>query len=381
MNTALVIVAAGSGQRLGSSLPKAFVSLGAKSLLQHTLEMVAGWDVSPAVVAVVPAGWEEPARAIGAVLGDDFQVTVGGDTRTESVRRGVSAVPADTDVVLIHDAARPLMPLDVFDRVVNALKAGAQGVIPTIPVVDTLVTQSRTTGETKGGIDREQLAGVQTPQGFSASALRAAYSSVEGDFTDDAEVMRQAGHTVDSVAGDPRGFKITYPEDLVRAEALLGHSVAPRVGSAMDVHAFDANSPLVLAGLAWPGEKGLSGHSDGDVVVHAIVDAILQAAGEGDLGHHFGSDRPEFAGAASTVFLEQALTIVAQAGYRVSSVAVQVIGNHPKLGPRRKEAQVHLSELVGSPVALGATTTDGLGFTGRGEGIAASATAVLVPRD
>ncbi len=380
MNTALVIVAAGSGQRLGSSLPKAFVSLGAQALLRHTLDRVSGWTVAPTVILVVPAGWEEPARALGGDVPQGVTVVRGGDTRTQSVRRGVDAIPEGIDVVLIHDAARPLMPLAVFDRVLASLSDGAEAVIPTIPVVDTLVAQSTTTGETTGGIDREQLAGVQTPQGFQTQALKAAYESVDGDFTDDAEVMRQAGHIVSSVPGDPQGFKITYPDDLARAEALVGDRRAPRVGSAMDVHAFDENSPLVLAGLEWPGEKGLSGHSDGDVVVHAIVDALLQAAGEGDLGHHFGSDRPEFAGASSQVFLEEALRLIANAGYRVSSVAVQVIGNHPKIGPRRHQAETHLSTLVGSPVTLGATTTDGLGFTGRGEGIAASATAVLVPR-
>ena len=379
MNTALVIVAAGSGQRLGSALPKAFVSLAGESLLQHALAQASGWEAAPTVVAVVPAGWEEPARAMGTGLGHSLRVVTGGDTRTESVRRGVDALADDTDFVLIHDAARPLMPLAVFDRVLAALKAGSAAVIPTTPVVDTLVTQVRGTGKTEGGIDRDLLAGVQTPQGFPAEALQAAYRSVDGEFTDDAEIMRQAGHNVDSVPGDPQGFKITFPEDLARAEAALGHSPVPRVGSALDVHAFDEASPLTLAGLEWPGEKGLSGHSDGDAVVHAIVDAILQAAGQGDLGHHFGTDRPEFAGASSQVFLKEALKIATQAGFRVSSVAVQIIGNRPKIGPRREEAQKHLSALVGSPVTLGATTTDGLGFTGRGEGIAASATAVLVP--
>ena len=379
MNTALVIVAAGSGQRLGLALPKAFVTLAGESLLQHALAQASGWEVAPTVVAVVPAGWEEPARAMGTGLGPSFRVVTGGATRTESVRRGVDALADDTDFVLIHDAARPLMPLAVFDRVLAALKAGSAAVIPTTPVVDTLVTQARGTGKTEGGIDRDLLAGVQTPQGFPAEALQAAYRSVDGEFTDDAEIMRQAGHNVDSVPGDPQGFKITFPEDLARAEAVLGHSPVPRVGSALDVHAFDEASPLTLAGLEWPGEKGLSGHSDGDAVVHAIVDAILQAAGQGDLGHHFGTDRPEFAGASSQVFLKEALKIATQAGFRVSSVAVQIIGNRPKIGPRREEAQKHLSALVGSPVTLGATTTDGLGFTGRGEGIAASATAVLVP--
>jgi 2-C-methyl-D-erythritol 4-phosphate cytidylyltransferase / 2-C-methyl-D-erythritol 2,4-cyclodiphosphate synthase len=179
------------------------------------------------------------------------------------------------------------------------------------------------------------------------------------------------------VAGDVRGFKITYPEDLTRAASVLGASVTPLVGVAMDVHQFDENTPLRLAGLTWEGEKGLSGHSDGDVVLHAIVDAALQAARLGDLGEHFGVDRPEFAGADSSVFLSHALSLLHAQGLRVSSVGVQVIGNAPKIGPRRLEAQETLTALVGAPVALSATTTDGLGLTGRGEGVAAIATVVL----
>ena len=301
----------------------------------------------------------------------------GGATRTASVRAGLAALGEDTDVVLIHDAARVLMPLDVFDRVVEAVEAGAPGAIPHVLVVDTLVRISPETLITEGGPNRDELGGVQTPQGFVASKLIAAYEAVAGDFSDDAAVMREAGHDVVGVAGDVRGFKITYPEDLTRASSILGASVTPLVGVAMDVHQFDENTPLRLAGLTWEGEKGLSGHSDGDVVLHAIVDAALQAARLGDLGEHFGVDRPEFAGADSSVFLSHALSLLHAQGLRVSSVGVQVIGNAPKIGPRRLEAQETLTALVGAPVALSATTTDGLGLTGRGEGVAAIATVVL----
>jgi len=362
---------------LGSSFPKAFVGLAGKPLLQHALEQAASWAIPHSVVVVVPEGWIEPARVLTSGLAQDTTVVVGGDTRTASVRNGLRVLPPGTTRVLIHDAARPLVSSDVFDRVLGSLELGSVAVIPVLPVVDTLVTRDSATGVTGGGVNREELAGVQTPQGFDSSLLLAAYESVTGDFTDDAEVMRSAGHRVDSVAGDSAGFKITYPQDLERAEGLLGRSHTPLVGFAMDVHAFDEESPLYLAGLLWPGEKGLSGHSDGDVVIHAIVDAILQAASLGDLGHHFGSDRPEFAGANSSVFVEHTARLLVEAGLVISSVGVQVVGNSPKLASRRLEAEQHLTTLVGAPVSLSATTTDGLGFTGRGEGIAALASVVL----
>jgi 2-C-methyl-D-erythritol 4-phosphate cytidylyltransferase / 2-C-methyl-D-erythritol 2,4-cyclodiphosphate synthase len=377
VTTAVVIVAAGSGTRLGSNQPKAFVPLAGSTLLEQCAKGVQAWPTPFSLVVVAPPGWETPARQLLSQHGDVTVVT-GGETRTDSVRAGLAALPAGTTTVLIHDAARALTPVAVFDRVLNALSKGAKGVVPQIPVVDTLISVDRSSMATGDAVDRSVLGAVQTPQGFQAAALIAAYDAIDGDFTDDAAVLRAAGHEVVAVDGDAMSFKITYPADLQRAASVLGATGGQRVGTAVDVHQFDSGVSLTLAGLVWPGEDGLAGHSDGDVVIHAIVDAILQAAGLGDLGTHFGANRPEFEGANSRVFLEHALTLVRDAGYVVSSVGVQVIAQKPKIGPRRLEAQTLLSELVGCPVALSATTSDGLGFTGRGEGAAALATAVLV---
>jgi len=387
VTTAVVIVAAGSGTRLGHRAPKAFTPVAGSSMLERCIDTLNEWSTQCSVIVVVPEGWVTPTQELLAHSVNPVSVVVGGAERTDSVRAGLAALDSTVEYVLIHDAARALMPIAVFDRVLQALQAGEVGVIPQLPVVDTLVTLEAPTGtpgtgegglsRTGHGVDRSVLGAVQTPQGFRAQELLAAYASVSGGFTDDAAVLREAGHPVVAVAGDTQGFKITYPEDLRRAEMLVGDTGGVRVGTALDVHQFDANEVLWLAGLEWPGEQGLSGHSDGDVVIHAIVDALLQAAGLGDLGEHFGSNRPEFEGANSQVFLDHALTLVREAGYRVDSIGVQIIANSPKIGPRRKEAQEHLSSLVGAPVALSATTTDGLGLTGRGEGAAALATAVI----
>jgi len=379
VTTAVVIVAAGSGTRLGSATPKAFVSLGSTTLLETVVGTLNSWTHECSIVVVAPEGWIQPAKDLTAHSVHPVTVVAGGATRTQSVRNGLAALPPGATSVLIHDAARALMPVEVFDRVVHALHEGHAGVIPILPVVDTLVKVEPETHVMGEGVDRSELGAVQTPQGFRTSELLAAYDQVSGDFTDDASVLRAAGHDVVTVEGDHRGAKITYPEDLERARTLLARGANTRVGTAIDVHRFDADSPLWLAGLEWPGEAGLKGHSDGDVVVHAIVDALLQAAGLGDLGTHFGSDRPEFAGARSGVFLSHALELLHNAGFRVVSVGVQVIATTPKIGPRRDEAERHLSFAVGAPVALSATTTDGLGLTGRGEGAAALATAVIAP--
>jgi 2-C-methyl-D-erythritol 4-phosphate cytidylyltransferase / 2-C-methyl-D-erythritol 2,4-cyclodiphosphate synthase len=250
------------------------------------------------------------------------------------------------------------------------------GVIPALPVSDTI---KRVTDDVvRETVDRSALVHVQTPQGFPRAALDAAYAVASAEFTDDAAVFTENGGVVTTVEGDARAFKITTPWDLRRAENVLGARTGGlRTGLGVDVHAYDETSPLWLGGLYWSGEPGLSGHSDGDAVLHAICDALLSAAGLGDLGSRFGTADPRFRDAASEVFVKETLALVAGAGFAVVNVSVQVVAARPKIAPRRRELEAHLSELVGAPVTLGATTTDGLGFTGRAEGIAAIATALL----
>jgi 2-C-methyl-D-erythritol 4-phosphate cytidylyltransferase/2-C-methyl-D-erythritol 2,4-cyclodiphosphate synthase len=232
----------------------------------------------------------------------------------------------------------------------------------------------------KETLDRDYLRAAQTPQGFIANELTSAYASAVTEFTDDAALMQAAGHTVRFVEGDERAFKITTAEDLAAAELRFGSIF--RTGIGTDVHRFteDTQKPLYLGTVLWPGERGLDGHSDGDAVSHAIVDALLSAAGLGDIGSNFGVDRPEFAGANGRVFIEGALELVNNAGFNVQNIAVQIIGNRPKVAPHRDAVEAALTAIIGAPVSLSATTTDGLGFLGNSEGVAAVATALIASR-
>jgi len=239
----VIVVAAGSGERLGSSRPKAFVDLVGRTLLEHNLQAVTGLSKAPQVVVVAPPAWVGSAQELArGVLGDDADLSVvaGGATRTESVRRGLAAISDDSEVVLIHDAARALTPTEVFSRVIDAVRSGAKGVIPTLDVVDTMVPRNRKTGETSAAIDRDGLAITQTPQGFDASALREAFSSFEGDATDDAEVLRASGVAVVAVEGHRDAVKVTYPHDL---EVLKARISPPNAnifaGVGIDVHRFE----------------------------------------------------------------------------------------------------------------------------------------------
>ncbi|MFJ4167639.1 2-C-methyl-D-erythritol 4-phosphate cytidylyltransferase [Microbacterium sp. NPDC089698] len=383
--TAVIIVAAGSGTRLAAGAPKALVPLGARTILEHALDGVLAAAPSQ-VVLVVPAGRE---AEVAAMAGDrPVRIVAGGDTRQRSVAAGLAALADGVEVVLVHDAARALTPPAQFTAVAIAVGPGI-GVIPALPVVDTL---KRVRGENVvSPVDRAELAAAQTPQGFPRAELLAAYAQAaeQGvEYTDDAALFAAAGGVVRHVLGSEEAFKITTPHDLERARMILSSSarfsaggpVVPRIGIGTDVHAFAAGGTLRLAGLDWPGEPALEGHSDGDAVAHAIVDALLGAAGLGDIGQHFGTAHPEYAGAHGDVFLARTAEILAEAGFAIGNVSVQFQGNRPRFSARRAEAERALSAaLGGASVAVSATTTDGLGFPGRGEGIAVTAVALVHP--
>lgn len=407
----VIVVAAGSGSRMAMADPKAFVEIDGQSLLARSLHSVMGILEPAQVVIVAPASHVAHALEIGrqaaGLVPEHVSVVVGGDTRHASVEAGLAALDPDVSIVLVHDSARALAPSAVFDAVIAAVDATGQGIVPSLPVVDS-IKRIGAGGEVLGVVDRTNLAATQTPQGFPRLLLDAAYAAADhADFTDDAAVFAAAGHRVHVIDGDHLAFKITTTWDLNRAHQILrarsgspgtasgdklnpeqgdldrapgaGEQGVTRVGTGVDVHAFGENDNLWLAGLHWPGEKELSGHSDGDAVAHALCDALLAAAGLGDIGGVFGTSDPAFANARGELFVRETVRLLAAAGFEPVHASVQIIGNRPKFAPRRVEAEDCVSAWMGAPVSLSATTTDGLGFTGRGEGIAALATALVRP--
>jgi 2-C-methyl-D-erythritol 4-phosphate cytidylyltransferase/2-C-methyl-D-erythritol 2,4-cyclodiphosphate synthase len=376
-SVALIVVAAGVGSRLGAVQPKALVPLGTSTILRHSLSGLSALELQ--VIVVGPAGHLDACRreALAAGIPEDrLRVVAGGAERQHSVLAGLAVLDPAVDIVLVHDAARALTPPSQFRAVIGAVRDSGVGVVPTMPVTDTVrwVGSSGLLGDT---VDRARLAAMQTPQGFPRDLLDAAYRDAPAGTTDDAAVWAASGRAVTAIAGDPAAFKITTPADFARAEQLVEAAVQIRTGVGIDVHAYSDAAPLWLAGLHWPGEPGLAGHSDGDAVAHAICDALLSAAGLGDIGGRFGTADPAYADAAGEVFLTATRVLLSDAGFRIGNVSVQLIGNTPRLGPRRLEAEQRLSEILGAPVSLSATTSDGLGFTGRGEGLTAIATALV----
>ena len=309
----VIVVAAGSGTRLAAGAPKAFVAVGDQTILEHSLR---------SVVVVVPAELVELASDLSArvagVAASSVVVAVGGPTRQASVAAGLAALPAGVETVLVHDAARAFTPSPVFDSVARGVVGSGAGVVPALPVSDT-IKRTDVAGAVTATLDRRELAAVQTPQGFPRAALADAYARADTEYTDDAALFAASGGAVSVIAGDPLAFKITTAWDLRRAQSLLAETNLPaveaRTGVGIDVHAYDDTVPLWLGSVFWPGEPGLAGHSDGDAISHAICDSLLSAAGLGDIGTRFGTDDPVFAGAHGEVFLTATVALLREAAW------------------------------------------------------------------
>lgn len=367
------MVAAGSGQRFGG--PKQYSSLGGRRVIDWAVH--AAREASDGVVVVVPA---DDAEREGGVAG--------GASRSESVRNGLAKVPDDADIVCVHDGARPFADAALFRRVIDAVAAGADAAVPGVPIADTVKVVDDT-GTVRSTPRRDAVRAAQTPQAFRADVLRAAHAAgAEG--TDDAVLVEQAGGTVLVVDGDVRNRKITEPSDLEWARRQVAAQdsseegavhARSRVGQGFDIHRFsdDPTRPLVLGGVVFEGERGLHGHSDADAIAHAVTDAILGAAGLGDIGEHFPDTDERWRGANSLDLLRHAAALVQGAGFVVGNVDCSVVCEAPRLAPHRQQMQALLSDAAGGPVTVKGRRAEGLGALGRREGIACWAVAVIHP--
>ncbi|MBA3510590.1 bifunctional 2-C-methyl-D-erythritol 4-phosphate cytidylyltransferase/2-C-methyl-D-erythritol 2,4-cyclodiphosphate synthase [Sphingomonas sp.] len=374
MTVTALIVAAGSGERLGGGIPKQYRPLGGKPVLRRAVEAFAGHPLVDAVRVVIGVGHDELAAAAleGVDVGEPIR---GGARRADSVRAGLAECAGEQ--VLVHDAARPFCPPQVIDRLLRAL-GGHDGAAPVLPVDDTLARAQQVIGEP---IDRAGAVRVQTPQAFGLDGLRRAYERWQGEPpTDETSVARAAGLSVAAVEGDPLLGKLTTAADWDRAEAMLAARLVSRTGMGFDVHGFAGDGPMMLGGIAVRHSRGLAGHSDADVVLHAITDALLGAAGLGDIGDHFPPSDAQWRGAPSDRFLAHAAELIRARGGIIDHVDCTVIAEEPRVGPHRAAMRARIAAILGldpGAVSIKATTTEGLGFTGRREGIAAQAVASI----
>nr|WP_137678392.1 bifunctional 2-C-methyl-D-erythritol 4-phosphate cytidylyltransferase/2-C-methyl-D-erythritol 2,4-cyclodiphosphate synthase [Parerythrobacter lutipelagi] len=371
-----VIVAGGQGLRAGQSVPKQFANWRGKPVLSHSLKSLADAGADP-IIVVVPSPQDQAAQQIIAEFAC-ATLAKGGLTRQQSVLAGLLALQASApERVLIHDAARPDLPRSVIDRLLHALDSHI-GAIPVLPVVDSLAFD--TGGMMAGAANREELRRVQTPQAFRYAEILAAHRAwdKESGAGDDAQVARAAQYEVALVAGDEALKKLTFAEDFT-----VTH-VPVRIGTGFDVHRLGPDEELWLCGIKLDHEKGLIGHSDADVGLHAITDAILGAVAAGDIGQHFSPTDARWKGAASDRFLAHARDLAAERGYAVGNVDVTLVCEEPKIGPHRGSMAARIAEILeidSSQVSVKATTTEKLGFAGRGEGIAAQAVATMIAED
>ena len=380
--TAAIIVAAGTGARSGSAVPKQYAPLGGRAVLAHSYEALRRHPAIDRVVVVIGAGQE---AALKDAIGDVEHVT-GGATRRRSVLAGLEALGGDVEHVLIHDAARPFLSAAVIDSLLSALDT-RDGAVPALPLADTLARDTALSGTLLGGtVSRDGLHRIQTPQAFRYPVVLAAHRSWRGDEpTDDAQMVRAAGGAVALVPGDPMLEKITHPADFAAADARLEATLRTRMATGFDVHRLEVGEELWLGGVLIPHDKGLSGHSDADVALHAITDALLGTIAAGDIGTHFPPSDPQWRGADSAQFLQHAASLITDRGGIIDFIDLTLICEEPKVGPHRVAMRDRIADLLRlkpGQVSIKATTTERLGFTGRGEGIAAQAAAtVRVPEE
>jgi 2-C-methyl-D-erythritol 4-phosphate cytidylyltransferase/2-C-methyl-D-erythritol 2,4-cyclodiphosphate synthase len=380
---AALIVAGGSGVRAGPELPKQYRLLGGRPVLRRVIDAFLSCSAISFVQMVVASDHAKDFAAVSAGL-ELPPPAIGGKTRQESVRQGLDALaPNSPDLVLIHDGARPLVSTALILRVVQALEGGADAVIPVLPVSDSL--KRRETSGQWSAIAREDVFRSQTPQGFRFEAIHAAHQRlVDANATDDIALAELAGMNVVSVPGDEANIKITTAADFDIAERMLASTLETRTGYGFDVHRFVPGDHVWLCGIRILHEQGLEGHSDADAGLHALTDAILGALAAGDIGQHFPPSDEKWRDAPSRLFLEHAGGLVRQAGGEIVHCDVTLICEAPKIGPHRESMRASIAEILGadvSAVSVKATTTEGLGFIGRGEGLAAQAVATIrLPR-
>jgi 2-C-methyl-D-erythritol 4-phosphate cytidylyltransferase/2-C-methyl-D-erythritol 2,4-cyclodiphosphate synthase len=375
-----IIAAGGRSVRFGGPQPKQLTLLAGRPVLQHSVEAFVDHGRITDVIVALPDELTDAPPPYLLSARKPLQVVAGGSRRQDSVARAFTRIPAATELVVIHDAARPLVSAAVIDRTIEAAAAGGAAIAALRPH-DT-IKRAGPDGLIVATLPREEIFLAQTPQAFRVAVLRDALASAD-DATDEAALAERAGHPVRVVEGDPRNLKVTTPDDLMMAERLLsaGSAVAPlRIGNGYDLHRLVAGRPLILGGVTIPFEKGLQGHSDADAVCHAVTDAILGAAGSGDIGRHFPDTDPAWKGANSVELLRQAMVIVRDAGYAIVNVDVTVIAQRPKLSPHAEAMQRNLADALGiasGQVSVKGKTNEGVDSMGTGESIAVHAVALL----
>ncbi|WP_282168191.1 bifunctional 2-C-methyl-D-erythritol 4-phosphate cytidylyltransferase/2-C-methyl-D-erythritol 2,4-cyclodiphosphate synthase [Ruegeria atlantica] len=374
MTTAAIIVAAGRGLRAGGGIPKQWRPLAGRRVADWTIDRF-----RHQVDHIVLVLSEDDQNAWDEFLGSDLLLAKGGSNRAGSVRNGLDALDGlGIEHVLIHDVARPCLSSQTIADVLTALTKH-EAAAPGLAVTDALWTGDE--ADVTGTQDRTGLFAAQTPQGFRYDAIVAAHAAHSGGAADDVEVARAAGMNVVIVPGDADNIKITRPEDFARAERVLGTDMDVRLGNGYDVHRFGDGDHVILCGVKIPHDRGLQGHSDADVSMHAVTDAIYGALAQGDIGQHFPPTDPQWKGAASEIFLRHAVELAGQMGYSISNVDCTLVCEFPKIGPHAPAMRAEMARLMGlraDQVSVKATTSERLGFTGRSEGIASLATACLV---